>query len=118
MTSMHHRIRFILVATAFGLAGCTKNLRDSTVATSVPRPLMPNLLCMNLQDAQDLIQDQGVFFSKSEDASGQDRRQVIDSNWVVISQNFEAGAPIDEGEVVLGVLKKEELVRQNKCNRK
>ena len=37
-------------------------------------------MCMNLQDAQDLIQEQGVFLSRSQDATGGGRSQVIDSN--------------------------------------
>ena len=73
---------------------------------------------MDLQSAQDLIQDQGVFLSRSEDASGQGRRQVIDNNWVVVSQNIEVGASIDEGEVVLGVLKQDELGLSTTCAEK
>ena len=53
--------------------------------------LMPNVVGMNLQDAQDLIQEHGVFLSLSEDATGQDRNQFIDSNWVVVGQNIEPG---------------------------
>ena len=49
--------------------------------------LMPNLICMNLQDAQNEIQDHGVFFSGSVDATGEGRRQTIDSNWVVVGQS-------------------------------
>jgi beta-lactam-binding protein with PASTA domain len=60
---------------------------------------------MNLQDAQDLIQESGVFFSRSEDASGEGRSQMVDSNWVVVSQTPEPGATITEGEAVLSVVK-------------
>jgi PASTA domain len=67
--------------------------------------LMPNVVGMNLQDAQDLIQEHGVFLSLSEDASGRDRSQLIDSNWVVVGQNIEPGQPFGEGEAVLSVVK-------------
>jgi len=67
--------------------------------------LMPNVVGMNLQDAQDLIQEHGVFLSLSEDATGQDRNQFIDSNWVVVGQNIEPGQPVGEGEAVLSVVK-------------
>ena len=67
--------------------------------------LMPNVVGMNLQDAQDLIQEHGVFLSLSEDATGQDRNQFIDSNWVVVGQNIEPGQPFGEGEAVLSVVK-------------
>lgn len=77
---------------------------------------MPDVICMDLQSAQDLIQDQGIFFSKSEDASGQGRRQIIDTNWVVVSQNIEVGAPINEGEVILAVLKEDEIDQSTSCS--
>lgn len=99
-----------------GCASTTNSSNLSDVTSSIPSPTMPNVVCMDLQSAQDLIQDQGVFLSKSEDASGQGRRQVIDSNWVVVSQNIEVGAPIDEGEVVLSVLKEDELDQTTKCS--
>jgi beta-lactam-binding protein with PASTA domain len=66
---------------------------------------MPDVVCMNLQDAQDLIQTTGVFFSRSEDATGQGRLQVIDSNWQVVEQTPAPGSPIDEGDAVLSVVK-------------
>lgn len=87
----------------------------SDVSTSVPRPVMPDVMCMGLQEAQDLIQEQGVFFSRSEDASGQDRRQIMDANWTVVDQNIAPGGRIDEGDVVLQVLKKEEAQSQGIC---
>jgi hypothetical protein len=67
--------------------------------------LMPDVLCMTLQEAQDEIQDHGVFFSRSEDATGQDRMQLMDSNWIVIGQTPEVGTPIGEGDAVLSVVK-------------
>ena len=67
--------------------------------------LMPNVLCMNLQEAQDEIQDHGVFFSRSQDASGQDRFQMNDSNWIVIDQSPSAGTRIGEGDAMLSVVK-------------
>ena len=66
---------------------------------------MPDVLCMTLQEAQDEIQDHGVFFSRSEDATGQDRMQLMDSNWIVVGQTPVAGTPIGEGDAVLSVVK-------------
>jgi len=76
---------------------------------------MPEVLCLTLQDAQDLIQDQGVYYSRSEDASGENRNQVYDANWIVIEQNILPGQPIDEGDVVLKVLKRDEVVSRGLC---
>lgn len=70
---------------------------------------MPDVRCMNLQAAQDKIQsDAKVFYSKSHDASGQGRRQINDSNWVVVSQSPAPATPIGEGDADLGALKSSE----------
>jgi hypothetical protein len=108
---------FIAGATLL-LTGCaspTNSSNLSDITSSIPTPTMPNVVCMTLQQAQDTIQDQGVFYSKSEDASGQGRRQVIDSNWIVIAQNITPGSPIDEGQVILRVLKDDELEQSTEC---
>jgi hypothetical protein len=67
--------------------------------------LMPDVVCMDLQAAQDEIQDHGVFLSRSEDASGEGRRQIWDRNWVVVDQSPAPGTPIGEGDAILYVLK-------------
>jgi hypothetical protein len=69
---------------------------------------MPSVICLDLQAAQDLIQAHGVFFSRSEDATGQGRMQVNDRNWIVVDQRPAAGAPFTEGEAVLSVVKDDE----------
>lgn len=66
---------------------------------------MPNVVCMNLQDAQNAIQAAGVFFSRSEDASGRGRSQMVDSNWIVVGQTPSAGAEFTEGEAMLSAVK-------------
>ncbi len=69
---------------------------------------MPDVVCLSLQEAQDEIQDRGVFFSRSVDATGEGRRQLWDRNWVVVGQTPAAGEPIGEGDAVLEVVKKNE----------
>ncbi|RIJ78404.1 PASTA domain-containing protein [Nakamurella silvestris] len=69
---------------------------------------MPDVVCMNLQKAQNRIQDAGVFFSRSEDASGEGRRQINDSNWIVVGQHPAPGEVIGEGDAVLSVVKLDE----------
>jgi hypothetical protein len=66
---------------------------------------MPQVICMNLQDAQNEIQDHGVFYSRSEDATGRGRSQIIDSNWQVVAQSPDPGSPIGEGDAMLSVVK-------------
>lgn len=66
---------------------------------------MPFVVGMNLQDAQNMIQTTGVFYSRSYDCTGQGRFQVNDSNWKVVAQTPVAGSGFGEGDAVLGVVK-------------
>jgi hypothetical protein len=72
---------------------------------TAPAALMPDVVCMDLQAAQNEIQRAGVFFSGSHDATGQDRMQLIDSNWQVVAQTPSPGTPIGENDAVLDVVK-------------
>jgi len=77
----------------------------STAAPSSDTVPMPDVTCLNLQDAQDRIQDAGVFFSRSVDATGVGRNQIMDRNWVVVSQEPGPGTQIGERDAVLFVVK-------------
>ena len=78
----------------------------SDVSTTVaPIVLMPNVVCMNLQAAQDEIQKSGVFFSRSDDATGMNRSQILDRNWIVVKQTPLPGQPVTELEAVLSAVK-------------
>ncbi len=65
-----------------------------TVGTPAPRPpsgsarvgVVPNVVGVNHQLAQDTMQAAGFYFLTEEDATGQGRLLVIDRNWVVVSQ--------------------------------
>ena len=51
---------------------------------------MPDAVGMDLQQAQDLLHEASgnvLYFSSSEDATGECRMQIVDSNWIVCSQN-------------------------------
>ena len=69
---------------------------------------MPDVMCMDLQHAQDTIQDAGVWLSRSVDATGEGRMQVMDRNWTVVAQTPAPGTPIGEGEALLSVVKDDE----------
>jgi hypothetical protein len=75
-----------------------------TGTDTAARVPMPAVVCMNLQAAQDLIQTAGVFYSRSEDATGRGRMQLVDRNWVVVAQTPAPGEPVGEGEAVLAVV--------------
>ena len=80
---------------------------DAAVAASpeaVPAPelfVMPKLVGVNLQLAQDTLQSVGSYVLDQEDASGLGRIQVNDSNWKVCSQRPKAGASVPIETVVL-----------------
>ena len=88
------------------------------VTSSAPAPVtapvvdftMPDLVGIDLQTAQNTIQGNGVFLSRSHDLLGM-RNQVLDSNWVVCTQSIPAGQQVTgdaEGLIDLGVVKREE----------
>lgn len=86
----------------------------TTVPPPSPAPVvdfaMPALVGMDLQSAQNLIQTNGVFLSLSHDLLGS-RNQVLDSNWIVCTQNIAPGQQVTgdvEGAIDLGVVKREE----------
>ncbi|TJZ76994.1 hypothetical protein FCG67_14125 [Rhodococcus oryzae] len=88
------------------------SVESTTQAAPAAAPVvavMPSVVCMNLQAAQDMIQAAGVFFSRSQDASGKGRAQVLDRNWVVVAQTPPAGSTVTEGEAVLSVVKEGEV---------
>jgi hypothetical protein len=74
--------------------------------------VMPNLVGSNLQKAQDQMQKltgDPVFITKSHDATGKKRNQVVDSNWKVCSQNITAGSQISVRSTIdFGAVKIEE----------
>lgn len=120
--SVRGSARLVVALSVVVCSGCSSPASDEVpsgpateMSTSVPRPVMPDVVCMDLQSAQDLIQDQGVFYSRSEDATGEDRNQIVDSNWIVIEQNIMPGDGFDEGDVVLKVLKEDEAASRGLC---
>lgn len=72
--------------------------------------VMPNFRGANLQDAQNKVQELGLFFSISHDLRGS-RNQVVDSNWQVCDQLPAVGRRIKgkaadyEGKIDFGVVK-------------
>ena len=66
----------------------------TTGSTPKPQPpsgsarvgVVPNVVGVNHQLAQDTMQAAGFYFLTEEDATGQGRLLVLDRNWVVVSQ--------------------------------
>jgi hypothetical protein len=106
--AMGVQLRELQQATVTSTALPTTTTSTAPLAPAPPpaeTALMPSVVCMDLQAAQNAIQRQGVFYSRSFDATGAGRRQIIDSNWLVVSQDPAPGTPIGEGDAILGVVK-------------
>ena len=61
---------------------------------------MPNVTGMVLQDAQDVLQSFGSYLMNQEDASGQGRTQLLDSNWQVCMQDPAPGVRVSASDLV------------------
>ncbi|MEI6621736.1 MAG: DUF2510 domain-containing protein [Actinomycetes bacterium] len=67
---------------------------------------VPNAVGMNYQAAQDLWRGVGLVVMPATDATGAGRLPVIDSNWVVLSQNPKAGTKVKAGSDITATVKK------------
>jgi hypothetical protein len=62
--------------------------------------VMPKVVGLNLQLAQDLLQSKGSYLIDQVDFKGLNRLQVLDSNWKVCTQSPSAGKKIPISTVV------------------
>lgn len=62
--------------------------------------VMPNVVGMVLQDAQDKLQSMGSFLMDQTDARGLGRVQVLDSNWKVCKQDPAPGSTVPVSTLV------------------
>ena len=77
---------------------------------------VPDVICMDLQAAQDALQAAGFYNLGSEDGSGQGRMQILDRDWVVIAQSVPAGAtPSPLKRIVLASVKYGEPTGASGC---
>src|SRR5216117_311184 len=101
------------LSTRSGLVGSSPASVAETVA--VPHDpaeeqwVMPNLVGSVLQDAQDEIQSLtggAIFYTDSHDLTGEDRHQMLDSDWQVCTQDVDPGAPLTTTtQIDFGVVK-------------
>lgn len=57
--------------------------------------MVPNVVCKDLQSAQDALQAAGFYNLGSTDGTGQGRQQLVDRNWVVTAQSSAVGSRPD-----------------------
>jgi beta-lactam-binding protein with PASTA domain len=106
-------------ATASTRTTVTLNVRrpsDGTGTSHVTRGVVPNVTCMNLQDAQNSLQSAGFFNLASVDGLGQGRMQILDRDWVVTKQSVAAGTrPAALTRIVLTAVKYGESTGSSGC---
>ena len=89
---------------------------DSSAGGAVESGVIPNVVCKDLQTAQDTLQAAGFYNLGSEDGSGEGRSQLIDRNWVVVKQSVPAGSSRGAGtRVVLTSVKFGEPTGSSGC---
>lgn len=66
--------------------------QPSVARPSVHAGVVPNVVGLNHQLAQDTMQAAGFYFLTEEDATGQGRLLINDRNWVVVSQQPAGGS--------------------------
>ncbi|WP_306439620.1 PASTA domain-containing protein [Streptomyces sp. BR123] len=77
--------------------------------SSAKTAVVPNLVGMGLQAAQDAAQAAGFFALTSHDSLGRGREQILDRGWKVCSQTPGPGSSVDtSAKVDLGAVKLEE----------
>ncbi|MDG6106893.1 PASTA domain-containing protein [Dactylosporangium aurantiacum] len=76
---------------------------------------VPDVRCMNLQEAQDRLRDAG-YRTSSKDHTTQGRHQVLDRNWLVVAQSPKPGTAAGKGtQVVMEVVKYGEPTGSSGC---
>ncbi|GAA0269287.1 PASTA domain-containing protein [Cryptosporangium japonicum] len=92
-----------------GSATVTLRVSKPTDAAATGAPsdgVIPDVVCRDLQAAQDALQAAGFFVLASVDGTGQGRRQFVDRNWIVTAQSVKAGTqPVRSTRVRLTVVK-------------
>jgi hypothetical protein len=94
----------------------TKADEDAGNPQQPDQRLMPNVVCRTLQEAEDELNGRGFREVKSEDGTGQGRRQIIHGNWVVIGQSEPANSkPAEDTAITLTVVKRGEPTGNSGC---
>ncbi|WP_169734203.1 PASTA domain-containing protein [Hamadaea tsunoensis] len=89
---------------------------DGVGPSTVAKGVVPNVVCMDLQAAQDTLQSAGFYLLSSKDALG-DRHQILDRDWVVIGQSAAAGSTaFPTTKITLTVVKYGEPTGESGCH--
>lgn len=98
----------------------TQTVRE-TVTSTAPEPAVtsaaaapkaagkitvPDGVGMNYQEAQDSWRASGLHVAPAKDATGANRLPVLDSNWIVLSQDLEPGSKVAIDSFITATIKK------------
>ncbi len=75
-------------------------------AAPAAKIVVPDGVGLNYQEAQDQWRAAGLVVGVAVDATGANRLPVLDSNWVVLSQDLKAGTRVDADSVITATVKK------------
>ncbi|GAA3300453.1 PASTA domain-containing protein [Dactylosporangium vinaceum] len=89
---------------------------DEQAEGTVVKGVVPNVVCKDLQSAQDALRAAGFYVLTPHDGLGQGRIALVDRNWVVVGQSVEPGtAPDLKTHIELTVVKYGEPVGNSGC---
>jgi beta-lactam-binding protein with PASTA domain len=89
---------------------------DAHSPQSTPFGTVPDVVCANLQDAQNALRGAGFFVLTSKDGTGRGRTAIFDRNWVVTAQSVKPGTrPSLTTHVELTVVKYGEPTNNPDC---
>jgi beta-lactam-binding protein with PASTA domain len=93
-----------------------KKNTDAAVPSQAEEGVVPNVVCAELQAAQDALRKSGFLLITSKDGTGQGRIPLVDRNWVVIEQSENAGTrPPTTTVIVLTVVRHGESTGDSGC---
>ena len=89
---------------------------DAASPSKAGHGVVPDVVCAELQAAQDALRSSGFYVITSTDATGQGRLPIIDRNWIVVGQSVKAGeTPGVTTKITLRVVKHGEPTGDSGC---
>jgi beta-lactam-binding protein with PASTA domain len=89
---------------------------DGLPAPQVVKGVVPKVVCLNLQSAQEAMRGAGFYLLLAQDGLGQRRYPLVDRNWVVVGQSAAPGSTVDKtAKIELTVVKYGEPTGNSEC---
>ena len=79
---------------------------SSPAKAATDKKRLPNVVGMNLQAGQDTLQAADFYVLNDKDATGQNRLQIFDRNWVITRQSPAAGRMVSTDTLITLYAKK------------